>query len=179
MIGSSRCLLLLWLVVVIALVLVFRQSFENRSIPPFNLLTLFFFVSSITFLYFRLISSRNWTTLSLEKGPFSKPENLTVQLNLVTRTLSLKAMPKMDAYAFKKMKEKCDRDNFKWKHRTNLTGNSQSVLFYNGSKFRNVYSFREFTTFRDLAGIWVWCKTVLILSTNKYLLFMAYESLIL
>ena len=32
MIGSSRCLLLLWLVGVIALVLVFRQSFENRSI---------------------------------------------------------------------------------------------------------------------------------------------------
>ena len=32
MIGSSRCLLLLWLVGVIALVLVFRQSFENLSI---------------------------------------------------------------------------------------------------------------------------------------------------
>ena len=32
LIGSSRCLLLLWLVGVIALVLVFRQSFENRSI---------------------------------------------------------------------------------------------------------------------------------------------------
>ena len=30
-IGSSRCLLLLWLVGVIALVLVLRQSFENRS----------------------------------------------------------------------------------------------------------------------------------------------------
>ena len=30
-IGSSRCLLLLWLVGVIALVLVFRQSFENPS----------------------------------------------------------------------------------------------------------------------------------------------------
>ena len=30
-IGSSRCLLLLWLVGVIALVLVFWQSFENRS----------------------------------------------------------------------------------------------------------------------------------------------------
>ena len=30
-IGSSRCLPLLWLVGVIALVLVFRQSFENRS----------------------------------------------------------------------------------------------------------------------------------------------------
>ena len=30
-IGSSRCLLLLWLVGVIALVLVFRQSFENHS----------------------------------------------------------------------------------------------------------------------------------------------------
>ena len=30
-IGSSRCLLLLWLVGVIALVLGFRQSFENRS----------------------------------------------------------------------------------------------------------------------------------------------------
>ena len=32
MIGSSRCLPLSWLVGVIALVLVFRQSFENRSI---------------------------------------------------------------------------------------------------------------------------------------------------
>ena len=31
-IGSSRCSLLLWLVRVIALVFVFRQSFENRSI---------------------------------------------------------------------------------------------------------------------------------------------------
>ena len=31
-IGSSHCLSLLWLVGVIALVLVFRQSFENRSI---------------------------------------------------------------------------------------------------------------------------------------------------
>ena len=31
-IGSSRCLLLLWLVGVIALVLVFQQSFENCSI---------------------------------------------------------------------------------------------------------------------------------------------------
>ena len=30
-IGSSRCLLLLWLVGLIALVLVFRQSFENRA----------------------------------------------------------------------------------------------------------------------------------------------------
>ena len=30
-IGSSSCLLLLWLVGVIGLVLVFRQSFENRS----------------------------------------------------------------------------------------------------------------------------------------------------
>ena len=30
-IGSSRCLVLLWLVGVIALVLLFRQSFENRS----------------------------------------------------------------------------------------------------------------------------------------------------
>ena len=34
-IGSSRCLLLLWLVGVIALVLVFRQSFENRSKPNY------------------------------------------------------------------------------------------------------------------------------------------------
>ena len=34
MIDSSRCLLLLWLVGVIALVLVFRQSFENCSIRP-------------------------------------------------------------------------------------------------------------------------------------------------
>ena len=31
MIGLSRCLLLLWLVGVIALVLVFRKSFEKRS----------------------------------------------------------------------------------------------------------------------------------------------------
>ena len=31
-IGSSRCSFLLWLVAVIALVLVFQQSFENRSI---------------------------------------------------------------------------------------------------------------------------------------------------
>ena len=30
-IGSSRCSFLLWLVGIIALVLVFRQSFENRS----------------------------------------------------------------------------------------------------------------------------------------------------
>ena len=33
-IGSSRCLHLLWLIVVIALALVFRQSFENRSRRP-------------------------------------------------------------------------------------------------------------------------------------------------
>ena len=32
-IGLSRCLLLFWLVGMIALVLVFRQSFENRSRP--------------------------------------------------------------------------------------------------------------------------------------------------
>ena len=35
-IGSSRCLLLLWLVGVIALVLVLQQSFENRSISGFS-----------------------------------------------------------------------------------------------------------------------------------------------
>ena len=35
MIGSWSCLFLLWLVGIIALVLVFRQSFENRSIMVF------------------------------------------------------------------------------------------------------------------------------------------------
>ena len=46
-IGSSRCLLLLWLVWVIALVSVFRQSFENRSITLVLLFRLSFGNSSI------------------------------------------------------------------------------------------------------------------------------------
>ena len=46
MIGSLRCLLLLWLLGVIALVLVFRQSFENRS----NYLTLYYNYSILNML---------------------------------------------------------------------------------------------------------------------------------
>ena len=77
LIVSSRCLLLLWLVGVIALVLVFRQSFENYS----NLVCRFYVRNKWNKL--NTVELLLWDT-SIQRTPLFRGHKISVSGNLPT-----------------------------------------------------------------------------------------------